>query len=137
MELGSCIRRMIHQDNTLTNIIIRPTCVTACSDYEPEESDDFDSIEAEENSINECISILNADVSGTREWFTNLGVMIAKLPNLTELTFDELDAHATELEGFWGEISANKSLTSLGYKDMNLERWEGVVDPPSLRSINF
>jgi hypothetical protein len=100
MELGSCIRRVIHQDNTLTNIIIRPTCVTACSDYEPKESDDVDSIEAEENSINECISILNADVSGTREWFTNLGVMIAKLPNLTELAFNELDAHATELERF-------------------------------------
>jgi hypothetical protein len=120
---------VIHWDNALTNKIIRPTCITACSNYEPEESDDVDSIEAEENSINECISILNGDVSGTREWFTNLGVMIAKLPNLTELTFDELDANAMELEGFWGKISASKSLTSLGYKDMNLKRWEGVVDP--------
>ncbi len=63
--------------------------------------------------------------------------MIAKLPNLTELTFDELEADDQILEGFWGEIFASKSLTSLSYKDMNLKHWEGGVDPPSLRSINF
>ena len=52
MELGSCISKIIHQDDTPTNIIIRPTCVTACSNYEPDESDDIDSIDAEENGIN-------------------------------------------------------------------------------------
>jgi hypothetical protein len=41
---------VIHQDNTLTNIIIKPTCLTACSDYGLD--DNVDSIEAEENSIN-------------------------------------------------------------------------------------
>ncbi len=81
MELGPCISHVIHQDNTLTNIIIRPTCLTACSCYEPNKSDNVDSIEAEENSINECIYYLNNHVSGSREWFTELGVMIAKLPN--------------------------------------------------------
>ena len=82
MELGSCISRIIHRDDTLTNIIIRPTCITACSNYEPEESDDVDSIEAEENSINERIYFLNGKFSGSREWFANVGVMISKLPNL-------------------------------------------------------
>ncbi len=65
MELGSCISRMIHQDNTLTNIIIRPTC----SCYEPNKSDVVDSIEAAENSVNKCIYYLNYDVIGSREWF--------------------------------------------------------------------
>ncbi len=79
MELGLCISRIIHRDNTLTNIIITPTCLTACSNYEPEESDDVDSIEAEENSINERIYFLNGDVSGSREWFADIGVMISIL----------------------------------------------------------
>ncbi len=82
MELGSCISRIIHRDDTLTNIIIRPTCITACSNYEPEESDNVDSIEAEENSINERIYFLNGEFSGSREWFTNVGVKISKLRNL-------------------------------------------------------
>ncbi len=82
MELGLCISRIIHQDDTLINIIIRPTCITACSNYEPEESDNVDSIEAEENSINERIYFLSGEISGSREWFANVGVMISKLPNL-------------------------------------------------------
>ncbi len=82
MELGSCISCVIHQDNTLTNIIIRPTCLTACASYEPNKSDDVDSIEAEENSINHDVYKLNSEVSGSREWFTYLGSMIAKLTNL-------------------------------------------------------
>jgi hypothetical protein len=65
MELGSCISRVIHRDNTLSNIIIRPTC----SCYEPDKSDVVDSIETEENSINKCIYYLNYDVMGSREWF--------------------------------------------------------------------
>jgi hypothetical protein len=137
MELGLCISHVIHQDNTLANIIIRPTCIAACSDYEPNESDVVDSIEAWENGINKCIYHLYSDFCGSREWFTNFGVMIAKLPNLTELTFYGLDPHLRELEGFWGEISASRSLTTLNYKNMNLEGWEGCVDPPNLRSILF
>ena len=137
MELGLCISRIIHRDDTLTNIIITPTCVTACSNYEPEESDDVDSIEAEENSINERIYFLNGDVSGSREWFADIGVMISILPNLAQLTFDGLNIHASELERFWGEISASASLTTLIYTNMNLEHWEGGVDPPNLRNILF
>ncbi len=82
MELGLCISRIIHRNNTLTNIIITPTCITACSNYESEESDDVDSIEAEENSINERIYFLNGD--GSREWFADIGVMISILPNLAQ-----------------------------------------------------
>jgi hypothetical protein len=80
MELGKCISRVIHQDNRMTSIIITFGCLDDCLCYSPDKSDDVDSIEAEESSINECISILNGHKSGTREWFTNLGVMIAKLP---------------------------------------------------------
>ncbi len=120
MELGLCISRIIHQDDTLTNIIIRPTCVTACSNYEPNESDNVDSIKAEENSINERIYFLNGKFSGSREWFANLGGMISKLPNLAQLTFNGLNIHASELERFWGKISACASLTTLIYTNMNL-----------------
>jgi hypothetical protein len=137
MELGSCISRIIHQDDTLTNIFIRPTCVTACSNYEPDESDDVDSIKAEENSVNERIYFLNGKFSGSREWFANLGLMISKLPNLAQLTFDGLNIHASELERFWGKISASASLTTLIYTNMNLEYGEGGVDPPNLKSILF
>ena len=87
--MGSCISRIIHRDSTLTNIFIRPTCITSCSNYEPDESDDIDSIDAEENSINEHIYFLNGKFSGSREWFANVGVMISKLPNLAQLTFDD------------------------------------------------
>jgi hypothetical protein len=135
IELGSCIRRVIHQDNTLTNIIIKPTCLTACSDYGSD--DDVDSIEAEENSINRNIFYLNEDFSGTREWFTTFGVTIAKLTNLTQLTFDGLDTNAEELEGFWGQISASSSLTTLNYINMDLESYEERVDAPNLRNIVF
>jgi hypothetical protein len=89
MELGSCISKIIHQDDTPTNIIIRPTCVTACSNYEPDESDDVDNIDAEENSINERIYFLKGKFSCSREWFANFGVMISKLLNLAQLTFED------------------------------------------------
>jgi hypothetical protein len=137
MELGSCISRIIHRDSTLTNIIIRPTCITSCSNYEPNKSDNVDSIDAEKNSINEHIYFLNGEFSGSREWFANVGVMISKLPNLAQLTFDGLNIHASELERFWGEISASASLTTLIYTNMNLDCWEGGVDPPNLKSILF
>jgi hypothetical protein len=58
MELGKCISRLIHQDNRLTSIIITWGCLEDCLRHSPDESDDVDSIEAEENSINNCISIL-------------------------------------------------------------------------------
>ena len=135
MELGSCIRRVIHRDNTLTNIIIRPSCLTACSDYGSD--DDVDSDDAEENSINRNISYLNEDVSGSRDWFTTLGVTIARLPNLTQLTFDGLDTNARELERFWGMISASSSITTLNYINMDLESYEERVDAPNLRNIVF
>jgi hypothetical protein len=81
MELGSCINRIIHQDDTLTNIIITPTCLAACEEYEPNESDDDD----------EYLYALNMEASGSREWFLYLGYMFAQLTNLTQLTFDGLD----------------------------------------------
>jgi len=135
MELGSCICRVIHRDNTLTNIIIRPSCLTACSDYGSD--DDVDSDDAEENSINRNISYLNEDVSGSRDWFTTLGVTIARLTNLTQLTFDGLDTNARELERFWGMISASSSITTLNYINMDLESYEERVDAPNLRNIVF
>jgi hypothetical protein len=110
MELGSCISQIIHQDDTLTNIIIKPTCIPACSNYELDEPDEVDSIDEEDNSINECIYFLNDKYSGSREWFANFSIMISKLPNLAKLTFDQLNIHARELERFWGEISASASL---------------------------
>jgi hypothetical protein len=119
MELGSCIARVIHRDDTLTNIIIRPTCLTACVDYDANDSeDDNDSIDAEDNSINRNIYDLNMEYSGSREWFTNLGFMFARLTNLTQLTFDGLDPENEDLEQFWGEISASTSLTSLYLKEV-------------------
>jgi hypothetical protein len=57
--------------------------------------------------------------------------MIAKLPNLTELTFIGLDPHLSKLDGVWGEISTSISLTTLNYKNMNLESWEGGFFPPT------
>jgi hypothetical protein len=66
MELGSCITRIIHRDDTLTNIIITPTCLIACKEYEPNESDDDD----------EYLVALNMEASGSRGWFLYLGYMI-------------------------------------------------------------
>jgi len=134
--LGSCIRRVVHRDNTLTHIIITPTCFTAYNEYDIEADDDVDSIEAEENSVNHSIYKLNSEVIGSREWFSVLGVMIGKLPNLTQLTFDGLDTDKKELERFWGEISVSTSLTTLKYINMNLEHhWEERANAPNLRSI--
>jgi hypothetical protein len=130
MELGSCITRVIHQDDTPTNVIIRPTCLTACSDYEPSESEDD----------NDIIDNLNMEHSGSREWFLYLGYMFAKLTNLTQLTFNDLDPEDEELELFWGEISGSTSLTSLNYTNMNLESSEEMLFAlcaPNLTSITF
>lgn len=137
MELGLCISRIIHRDDMLTSIIIRTSCLTVCSNYEPDESDDVDSIDADENSINKNIYFLNSEFSGSRDWFASLGVMISKLPNLAQLTFIELDIHASELERFWGEISDSTSLTTLIYTNMNLDHWEGGINSPNLKSILF
>ena len=142
MELGSCITRIIHRDDTLTNIIITPNCLIACKEYEPNESDDCDSIDAEENSINRNIYDLNMDFSGSREWFENLSYMLAKLTNLTQLTFDGLDPENADLERFWGDISASTSLTSLNYTNMNLESCDcenmlSAATAPNLTSITF
>lgn len=138
MELGKCIRRVIHRDSTLTNIIMRPTCITACTEYAPLGSDRVNRIEAEENSINKSIYDLNSEVSGSVEWFTKMGAMIANLPNLTDLTFEGLNIHATELVGFWNEISNSTSLTTLNYNYMNLDHWEhDFMDPDNLSSVLF
>jgi hypothetical protein len=142
MELGSCIACVIHRDDTLTNIIIRPTCLLACEEYEPKESDDdCDSIDAEDNSINGNIYDLNMQTSGSRDWFCNLGYKFARLTNLTQLTFDGLDPEDEELESFWGEISGSTSLTSLYFTNMNLERdCENILSAataPNLTRITF
>ena len=88
MELGRCLVGIIHRDITLTNIVIRPSCLQACDIYEPVKADDVDSLEPEENSVNCHIYDLNYEISGTREWFEVLGSMIANLTNLNQLTFD-------------------------------------------------
>ena len=130
MELGSCIARVIHRDDTLTNVIIRPTCLIACSDYEPNESDDD----------NDSLDALNMELSGSSDWFHNLGFKFVRLTNLTQLTFDGLDPDDEHLEQFWGEILGCKSLTSLYYTNMNLESCEEMlvaVTAPNLTSITF
>jgi hypothetical protein len=81
----------------LTEIIIKPSCLAACNIYEPHESDDIAS-EAEEKSIKNDIYNLHGEFSGCREWFEVLGVIIAKLSNLTQLTFDGIDPDTPELE---------------------------------------
>ena len=132
MELGSCITRIIHRDDTLTNIIVRPTCLIACSDYEPNESDYDDD--------NDSLDALNLEVCGSREWFGILGVKFARLTNLTQLTFDGLNPDDEDLERFWGEISGSTSLTSLYYTNMNLESCEEMLaaaSAPNLASITF
>ena len=140
MELGLCLFRIIHRDITLTNIVIRPSCLEACDDYEPGESDDVDSIEAEENSVNRHIYDLNCEINGTREWFEVLGSMIANLTNLTRLTFDGIDPEYVYLERFWGEVSASKSLTSINFANKNLEKSEEIlctIDAPNIRNVMF
>ena len=131
MELGSCITRIIHRDDTLTNIIITPNCLIACEEYEPNESDDDD----------DSLYALNMEASGSREWFLYLGYMFAQLTNLTQLTFDGLDPEDEELECFWGEISASTSLTSLYFTNMNLEigceDMLSTASAPNLTSITF
>jgi hypothetical protein len=114
MELGLCLFRIIHRDITLTNIlVIRPSCLQAYDNYEPGESDNVDSIEAEENSVDCHIYDLNYEINGTREWFKVLGSMIANLTNLNHLIFDGIDPEYKYLERIWGEISASNSLTLL------------------------
>ena len=141
MELGLYLPRIIHQDSTLTNIIIRPSCLEACDNYESDESDDDDSVDSEENSVNRYINNLNSEINGTREWFEVLGSMIAKLPNLNQLTFDGVEPNADYLERFWGEVSASKSLTSINFANMNLENGgDGIlctIDAPSITKVEF
>jgi len=138
MELGLCLFRIIHRDITLTNIVIRPSCLEACDDYEPGKSEDVDSIEAEENSVNRHIYDLNCEINGTREWFEVLGSMIANLTNLNQLTFDGIDPEYKYLERFWGEVSASNSLTSITFANINLERSEEIlcaIGAPNIRNV--
>ena len=140
MELGRCLVRIIHRDITLTNIIIRPSCLEACDNYEPSESDDCDSIEAEENSVNRRMYDLNCEGNGTREWFEVLGSMIANLTNLTQLTFDGIDPNYGNLDRFWGEVSASNSLTSITFANINLECSEEIlcaIGAPNIRNVMF
>ena len=127
MELGSCIARINHRDETLTNVIVRPSCLIACSDYEPNELEDDDD--------NDSLDALNLEVCGSREWFGILGVKFARLTNLTQLTFDGLDPDDEDLERFWGEISGSTSLTSLYYTNMNLESCEEMLAAASARNL--
>jgi hypothetical protein len=155
MELGSCIARVIHRDDTLTNIIITPTCLIACEDYEPniiinyepnESVDDNERIDEEyepeeSDDDNNILDALNMNASGSREWFYYFGYMFAQLNNLTQLTFDGLDPEDEELELFWGEISKSTSLTSLNYTNMIFEIGCGemlsTACAPNLTSITF
>ena len=130
MELGSYIDRIIRKDDTLTNIIIRPTCLIACLDYEPNKSD--------EN--NDSLDGLNLERSGSREWFCYLGIMFGRLTNLTQLTFDGLDPDDKDLERFWGEISGSSSLTDLYFINMNLvscEEMLATASAPNITNITF
>ena len=126
MELRSCINRVIHQDDTLTNIIIRPTCLIACSDWEPSQSDDD----------NESLDgLTTTERSGNRTWFCNLGVRFGRLTNLRQLTFDGLNPNDEDLERFWGEIAVSTSLTDLYFINMNLESCEEMLATASARNI--
>lgn len=141
MELGRCLLRVIHRDITLSHIIMRPSCLDACDDYEPGESDDCDSIEAEENSVNGRMYDLNCEGNGTREWFEILGSMIAKLPNLNQLTFDGIDPEDRNLERFWGEVSGCTTLTSIKIANMNLVNSRDeilcIIDAPNVSNVMF
>ena len=68
MELGLCFPRIVQRDGTLTTIIIRPSCLGACDNYDS----DGDSVDSEENSVNRYISNLNSEAlvlgSGSRSW---------------------------------------------------------------------
>ncbi len=70
-----------------------------------------------------------------------MGVIIAKLSNLNQLTFDGVDPDAREMERFWAEISGSKSLDYIIFANMNLESCEeilgGTVNAPSLSTIVF
>ena len=130
MKLESCIDDIIHQDESLTNIIIRPTCLIACSNYEPNRS----------NENNDNFDGLTTEHSGSREWFCTLGVMIGRLSNLTQLTFDGLNPDNENLEQFWGEISNSTSLTDLYFINMNLVSCEEIlatINAPNIKSITF
>jgi len=140
MELGRCLVRIIHRDITLTNIVIRPSCLQVCDNYDPDEADDVDSIEAEENSVNRHIYDLNYETGGTREWFEIVGSMIAKLTNLNQLTFDGIDPQYEYLERFWGEVSSSNSLTSIAFANMNLEHSDDIlcaIGAPNIRNVMF
>ena len=131
MKLGLCLNRVIHQDDTLTNIIITPACLDACSDWEPSQSDEE----------NESLDGLTTTArSGDREWLCNLGVRLGKLTNLTHLTFDGLDPDDKDLEGFWGEIAVSTSLTDLYFINMNLiscEEMLATASAPNITNITF
>ena len=132
MELGSCIDPVIHQDDTLTNIIIKPSCLIACSNYEPTQSDD------DNDSLDGLTTA--TERSGSRNWFHYLGVMFGRLPNLTHLTFYGLDPDNEDLEQFWGEIAGSTSLTDLYFINMNLVSCEDMLataDAPNITRITF
>jgi len=140
MELGPCLPRIIHRDITLTNIVISLSDLEACDDYEPDASDDVDSVDAEKNSVNGHIYDLLSYVNGSRDWFEVLGSMIANLPNLNELTFDGVDPYAEFLETFWGAVSASNSLTSINFANMNLENSDeifSIIDAPNVSNVVF
>ena len=129
MKLGLCLNPVIHQDDTLTNIIITPACLDACSDWEPSQSD-------EENESLDGLTCC----SSNREWLCNLGVRIGKLTNLTHLTFDGLDPDNEDLERFWGEIAVSTSLTDLYFISMNLiscEEMLATASAPNITNITF
>ncbi len=140
MRLRRCLSRIIHRDIALTRIVIRPSCLEMCRLYEPGESDEVDSIKAEESSVNRRIFDLNSCFFGSREWFKVLGSMIAKLTNLKQLTFDGINPDNRNLERFWGEVSDSNSLTSIAFANMNLEHSEEilcVIDAPNIKNVTF
>lgn len=147
MELSSCVSQIIHRDQTLRELIINQSCLTACAIcFEPDDedyhdrndNDDIVSVRAKE--INRIISDLNLEVSGSREWYTILGEMIAKLPNLIHITIDGVDPESSDLEGFWGEVSGSQSLADITFSNMNLESCEEVyatINAPKVQNIVF
>ena len=140
MELGQCLSRIIHRDITLTKIVIRPSCLEACENYDPDEADEVDSIKAEESSVNRHIYDLNSEFYNSKEWYEVLGSMIAKLTNLNHLTIDGIYPELKRLERFWGEVSASNSLTSISFVNMNLEHSEEILCPigaPNVTNVMF
>lgn len=123
--LRDAIYRVCARDHSVTLLKFTKTCYDSFMDFEHDRDDDDSDDDDDVNSIaRDNLELLRGHVLGEDSWYETLAQMIARLPSLKHLAFEELDPEKEELMRFWVEIRGSRSIRTIECIKMDMTHAE-------------